>query len=286
MRMIMGNDLSKRHEKEEKKVTLVKRRSPRTRNVLRGDDRDLKPLQEIEVVNVEEFTALVHNYLTSTPLQMNPRATKRHKKILDAIQKAIPDADTSVVKLLAQGVGSAFMAENAENAAFLTLLQQVFAAASAAVSFRQLASLCCDKYVADRRRKLGKDIGPTELAALIQQPGLKSVVFRRMKEANDTACNALGKSNVHPEKNFVKCVGVGQFIIDLVDMIGPGVAFRFFRESNLSYSSLQTMTTGKARNLYVARLQKDPHRQTCRDVYSSSHAAEATEKAWKDLGFK
>ncbi|KAI9102789.1 hypothetical protein DFS34DRAFT_409736 [Phlyctochytrium arcticum] len=198
----------------------------------------------------------------------------------------MPDVDVSMLKTLAQGVSSAFFAEKAANAAFLTLLQHVFAAASAAISFRQLATLCHDKYLAGRRRKLGKQVGPTHIASLMFQRGFKSVVFKKMKEANYAACTAFDKSNVHHEKNFSKCVGVGQFIIDLVDTVGPGVAFRFLRESNLSYSSLQTMTTGQASNHYLAGLQKDPSRQRCSEVYSSADAAEATEKAWTELGFK
>ncbi|KAI9104888.1 hypothetical protein DFS34DRAFT_645594 [Phlyctochytrium arcticum] len=216
----------------------IRRRSQRKRQVICRESKDFDRLQEIEVVNVKEFTALVNDYLTHEPFQINPNAVKHNQTILNAIKKAMPDVDVSMLKTLAQGVGSSFLAEKAANAAFLTLLQQIFAAASAAISFRQLATLCHDKYFADRRRKLGKQVGPTHIASLMYQRRFKSVVFKKMKEANDAACTAFDKSNVHYEKNFSKCVGVGQFIIDLVDTVGPGVAFRFLRESNLSYSSL------------------------------------------------
>ncbi|KAI9102790.1 hypothetical protein DFS34DRAFT_692289 [Phlyctochytrium arcticum] len=266
-----------------RRVAKTKSRGPSVGNKL---TRSYMRLEDIEVVNTDESTVLVNDYITHKPHRAKSSNIASNRAIYKAIKNSIPSLDPQELSTLVQGVGSAFMAEDAANAAFLTLLQQIFAAASAAISFRQLAVKCRDQYVSNRQRKLGRRAGSPILARLVEQPGFKAVVFKKIKTANEAVCGALARNNRFYDNNFHKCVSVGQFVIDLVDIIGPGVAFRFLRDTNLSYSTLQTMTTGQARDSYLAELRSDPYRQTCKEVYSSARAAQATEKAWKDLGFK
>ncbi|KAI9103453.1 hypothetical protein DFS34DRAFT_683407 [Phlyctochytrium arcticum] len=126
------------------------RRGKVTKFRAQGGPRNIARLQEIEEVDIDKFTAILTKCLTHRPNRANPRCGPNNRAIVNAIKRAMPDVEEQLLAPLAQGVGPSFMAEDAANAAFLTLLQQVFAAASTAISFRQLAIECRDQYLANR----------------------------------------------------------------------------------------------------------------------------------------
>ncbi|KAI9104432.1 hypothetical protein DFS34DRAFT_603124 [Phlyctochytrium arcticum] len=146
-------------------------------------------------------------------------------------------------------------------------LEQICAAASAALFFRETALACKGGYLRNLQRKHGSNAaGPTNLSELIHETGFKRVVFTKMRADGFVA------------KDLDKLVRAGQFVVDVADVVGPGVLLLFQKDTHLSYSVLREMGSTAVRASPVLR--------GCQSMYSSELAAAATQKLWTQLGYE